>query len=39
MTSFTYPEGKTNERKHYMRLQRYVMKTSKLNGAPIWTRK
>jgi hypothetical protein len=39
MTAFTYPEGKANERRSYLKLQRYIHKTEKLNAAPIWYRK
>lgn len=39
MTSFTYPQGKANERRSYMRLQRYLNKTEKLNAAPLWYRR
>jgi hypothetical protein len=39
MQTFTYAFGKANERRNYMRLQRYLIKTSKLNGAPLWSRR
>lgn len=39
MQTFTFPYGKANERKSYMRLQRYLLKTQKLNGAPLWSRR
>lgn len=39
MSAFTFPVGKANERRAYMRLQRYIHKTEKLNAPPLWYRK
>ena len=39
MSAFTFPVGKANERKSYMRLQRYINRAEKLNAAPLWYRK
>lgn len=38
-TAFTYPTGKANERRSYLRLWRYINKTEQLNAAPLWYRK
>lgn len=39
MQTFTWPYGKANERRSYMRLQRYLLHSQKLNAAPLWSRK